>query len=55
MFGLFKKKSKVEKLQKEYESLMEEAFILSKTNRTLSDEKYLLADNILKEIENLSK
>ena len=37
MFGLFKKKTEREKLLDQYKKLKEEAFILSKTNRTESD------------------
>jgi len=40
MFGLFKKKSELEQLDDNYKKLMEEAFILSKSNRTESDKKY---------------
>ncbi|KRP28509.1 Lacal_2735 family protein [Polaribacter sp.] len=50
MFGLFKKKSEVEKLQDKYKKLMEEAYKLQSINRGQSDQKYLEADNILKEI-----
>lgn len=50
MFGLFKKKSEIEKLQNQYKKLMEEAFKLQSINRSESDQKYLEADNILKEI-----
>ena len=50
MFG-FKKVSKAEKLQKQYEKLMQEAFVLSKSNRTLSDSKYAEADQIASQIE----
>lgn len=53
MFGLFKKKSKSEKLQDEYKKLMEEAFKLQSVSRKESDQKYLEADKILKEIEEL--
>jgi len=52
MFG-FKKKSPKEKLQKEYEKLMEEAFKLSKINRTDGDKKYADAQAVLDEIEAL--
>jgi thermostable 8-oxoguanine DNA glycosylase len=51
MFGLFKKKTKLEKLQLKYEALMKEAYKLSRINRTQSDQKYLEAEEILKEIE----
>lgn len=53
MFGLFKKKTEVEKLQDEYKKLMKEAFDLSKTNRSASDGKYAEADKIQKKIEAL--
>lgn len=54
MFGLFKKKTEVEKLQEQYQKLMKEAFDLSKTNRSASDEKYAEADKIQKQIETLT-
>ncbi len=53
MFGLFKKKSKVEILQKKYEKLMKAAFDLSKTDRTASDRKQEEAHKVLEEIEAL--
>ena len=53
MFGIFKKKTAAEKLQEKYKKVMEEAFKLQSINRSDSDEKYLEADNILKEIEKL--
>jgi hypothetical protein len=51
MFGLFKKKSEVDKLQEKYKKLMEEAYKLQSVNRSDSDQKYLEADNILKQID----
>lgn len=53
MFGLFKKKSRREKLQKQYENLMEESFKLSKVNRKAADNKYAEADSILTELNQL--
>ena len=53
MFGIFKTKSKVEKLQKQYEKLMVEWHKLSTINRAESDEKYAEAQAILNEIESL--
>ncbi|WP_105015730.1 Lacal_2735 family protein [Polaribacter porphyrae] len=53
MFGLFKKKSEVEKLEDKYKKLMEEGFKLQSINRSDSDAKYLEADNILKKIDAL--
>ena len=55
MFGLFKKKTQIEKLQKTYESLMKDAYNLSRINRKESDQKYAEADAILKTIETLEK
>jgi hypothetical protein len=53
MFGLFKKKSEVDKLQESYKKIMEEAYKLQSINRTDSDKKYLEADNVLKKIKSL--
>lgn len=53
MFGIFKKKSPEDKLQEKYKKLMEEGFKLQSISRGDSDQKYLEADNILKEIEAL--
>jgi hypothetical protein len=55
MFGLFKKKTQIEKLQKTYESLMKDAYNLSRINRKESDQKYSEANAILKTIESLEK
>ncbi|GAB7257463.1 Lacal_2735 family protein [uncultured Polaribacter sp.] len=53
MFGLFKKKSAVEKLQEKYKKLMEEAYKLQSINRADSDTKYKEADDLLKKITEL--
>lgn len=55
MFGLFKKKTEKDKLQEKYKKLMEEAFKLQSINRSHSDQKYLEADHVLKQIEALKK
>ena len=55
MFGLFKKKSEVEKLDSQYKKLLGEAHKLSTTNRKLSDSKVAEADAILKQIGLLKK
>lgn len=55
MFGIFKKKTEVEKLQSKYESLMKEAYNLSKVSRSKSDEKVFEAEEISKQIEKLKK
>jgi DnaJ-domain-containing protein 1 len=51
MFGIFKKKSKQQKLNEKYQKLMSEAHKLSTVNRKLSDEKIAEANEILKELE----
>jgi len=55
MFGLFKKKSPLEKLEDRYKSVMKEAFDLSKVNRSAGDAKYAEADEIQKKIDQLIK
>ena len=52
---LFRKKTKVEKLQDKYDLLMKEGYRLSKINRTESDNKYFEANELLLEIESLEK
>ncbi|MDG1284094.1 MAG: Lacal_2735 family protein [Flavobacteriales bacterium] len=51
MFGLFKRKTTTEKLHDKYKSLIKQAYNLSKTNRSQSDQKYYEAEQILKEID----
>lgn len=53
MFGLFKKTSELDKLQKKYEKLMADWHKLSTTNRAASDEKYAEAEEVLKQIDEL--
>lgn len=53
MFGLFKKKSEVEKLEIKYKNLLEEAHRLSTSNRSLSDDKTFEANEVLKQIDKL--
>ena len=54
MFGLFKKTSELEKLQKQYERLLAESHKLSTTNRSASDKKIVEAQIVLEKIETLS-
>ena len=49
---LFRKKTKKEKLQKQYEKKLVEAFKMSKINRTKADELSFEAEQIIKKIEN---
>ncbi len=53
MFGLFKKKSEKEKLQEKHKDLMQQAYDLSRTDRTASDAKTAEAEEVLKQIEAL--
>lgn len=53
MFGLFKRKTEIEKLQDQYKKLMKEGFDLQSVNRSASDQKYFEADQILKKIDTL--
>tara|TARA_B100000768_G_scaffold60536_1_gene58598 strand:+ start:105 stop:269 length:165 start_codon:yes stop_codon:yes gene_type:complete len=54
MFGIFKKKSKREKLQEKYEKLLKQSYDLSKTNRKESDKKAYEADLVAREMEGLN-
>jgi hypothetical protein len=55
MFGLFKKKSEVDKLYDQYNQQMKDAHSLSTSNRAASDAKYAEADALMKKIEELDK
>jgi hypothetical protein len=55
MFGIFKKKSEIERLQEKHDKLLEEAFKLSKTNRKASDAKTAEANEIAKKMDDLRK
>ena len=55
MFGFFKKKSPLEKLQLEYKTLLSEAHKLSKIDRKKSDQKMAEADEVLKKMDQLSE
>ena len=53
MFGIFKKKTEVEKLENLYKKKMKEGYDLKSIDRSASDQKYVEADQILKKIESL--
>ena len=55
MFGLFKKKSEIEKLQELYQKLMAESFKLAQTNRMLSDQKRSEAEDVMNQIAKLKE
>ena len=51
MFGLFKKKTELEKLEIKYKALLKEAYDLSKIDRSKSYQKTFEADKVSKQIE----
>ncbi|WP_339895079.1 Lacal_2735 family protein [uncultured Algibacter sp.] len=53
MFGLFKKKSKKEKLEAKFKKLMQEWHELSTINRSASDQKYVEAQLVAEQINAL--
>ena len=55
MFSIFKKKSPIDKLYKQYEKLMKEAHALSTVDRKASDLKHAEAAKVMKEIDLLKK
>lgn len=55
MFGLFKKKTEIEKLQERYQKLQEESYKLSTVDRAKSDLKAAEAEEVAKKIDALNK
>lgn len=55
MLGLFKKKSKLDKLHEQYKKILEESYKLSTTNRSESDKKQAEAQAILDQIDILKQ
>jgi hypothetical protein len=53
MFGLFKKKSPLDKLGDEYRKLMEESHRLSHIDRAAADRKAAEADEVAKKMDAL--
>ncbi len=53
MFSLFKKTTPEDRLYKKYEKLMQESHKLTTTSRAESEKKYVEAQEVLTEIENL--
>ena len=51
MFGIFKKKTEIEKLQETYSKMLSEAHKLSHSNRTASDKLLAEAEEIAKKID----
>jgi len=55
MFGIFKKKTEIEKLQETYSKMLSDAHKLSHSNRTASDKLLAEAEEIAKKIDELKK
>ena len=55
MFGIFKKKTEIEKLEIKYKALLKEAYDLSNTSRSKSDKKTFEAEEVSKQIEKLKE
>lgn len=55
MFGLFKKKSEIEKLEDKHRKLMSKAYEVSHSNRKKGDELLAEADKLERKIEDLKK
>lgn len=53
MFGLFKKKSELEKLQEKYKKLLAESHSLSQRDRKAGDMKMAEAEEVAKQIDEL--
>nr|WKN36047.1 Lacal_2735 family protein [Tunicatimonas sp. TK19036] len=53
MFGLFKKKSQLEKLQEKHRKLLAEAHTLSQRDRKASDQKMAEAEDVSLQIQRL--
>ncbi len=54
MFGLFKNKSQLEKLQHSYKTLLERAYKISHTDRAASDRMMAEAEEMAKKIDKLN-
>ncbi len=55
MFGIFKKKTEIEKLQETYSKMLSDAHKLSHSNRTASDKLLAEAEEIAKKIDQLKQ
>lgn len=53
MFGLFKKKTELEKLQEKYKKLLSESHSLSQRDRKAGDMKMAEAEEVAKKIDEL--
>jgi hypothetical protein len=48
--GIFRKKTETDRLRKQYQRLMKEAYQVSRTNRKGSDKIYAEADSVMQRI-----
>lgn len=55
MFGIFKKKTEIEKLQETYSKMLSDAYKLSHSNRTASDKLLAEAEEVAKKIDLIKK
>lgn len=55
MFSIFTKKTPLEKLQDRHAKLLQEAFVLSKSNRSASDAKMVEAQKVEQQINDLQR
>lgn len=55
MFGIFKRKSELEKLEDQYKKLLKEAHSLSTSDRKKSDQKVAEAEAVLQQMDKLQK
>ena len=55
MFSIFKKKDPLAKLQERHADLMEQAFKMSKSDRSAADRLYAQAEEVATEIDTLQK
>ena len=55
MFGLFKSKSEIDKLNEQYKKLMAEYHKLSTVDRTKADEKMAEAEKVAKKMDEINK
>ena len=51
--GIFRKKTEADRLRKQYQRLMKEAYQLSRSDRKGSDKKYAEADAIMQRIQEI--
>jgi hypothetical protein len=55
MFGFLNKKSPLQKMEERYKKLLEEAYVLSRSDRKAADSKQAEAEALWQEIEQLKQ